>query len=411
MRFSIIIPVYNVENYLEECLDSVLMQSYDDYEIICINDASTDDSFNILRRYEKINKNLVVLNNEINKGLSYSRNKGMSVAKGEYIFFIDSDDYISNNALCELDAALQNNVIDILNFNYIVKKEGIWSNERVHLSENKYKDDLEIISGQEWIIEADKNDSLSMVAWNKVYRRQFLLDNKILFYEGILHEDALFFIESFFKANKTITISNSIYIYRCRDGSIMTQISEKKLDSFVIILNELLSIWKNNQLDKEMHDFFGKYLKKIYSKIEMLMMYYPQYEKLKLGKPEDQFLFQMIRDARGVSLFSEKYLSKCEIDRIKGYEKIIIYGAGRVAAETIKILEKNSIKIFSVAVSNKQTNPDKFGNYEVLEIVELINYKREGLVIVAVINENQEPIRRKLDELKFENVLCVNTDK
>lgn len=411
MRFSIIIPVYNVENYLEECLDSVIAQTYKDYEIICINDASSDDSYNILKKYEKRNKNIIVLNNELNKGLSYSRNKGISVAKGEYILFVDSDDYISINALYELDAVLQNNSIDILNFNYIVQKEGVWSNERVYLSDNEYEDNLEIISGQKWIIEADKNGFLNMMACNKVYKRKFLLDNGILFYEGILHEDLLFCIESFLRADRTLTISNYIYIYRRRDGSISTQINEKKLDSFVIILNELLSLWKNTQLQKEMHEFFEKYLKMIYSKIEMLMMYYPQYEKLRLGKPEDQFLFQMIRDAKGVLLFTEKYLSKCEIDRIKGYDKIIIYGAGKVAVETIRILEKNNIKIFAVAVSNKQINPDKIGNYEILEIGELIDYKREALVIVGVINKNQEPIRKKLDELKFKNVLCVNTDK
>lgn len=411
MRFSIIIPVYNVEKYLEECLNSVISQSYDDYEIICINDASTDNSYNILKKYIETNKNIIVLNNEINKGLSYSRNRGITEAKGEYIIFVDSDDYIVENALCELDAVLQNNSVDVLNFNYTVRKEGIWSNEREYLSDNVFKENLEIISGYQWITDAEENNALNVMVCNRVFNRLFLLENKIWFYEGILHEDILFYLNVFFRAKRVMTTDKYIYIYRRRDGSISTQLNPQKLDSYVIILSELLLLWKNNNLTKEMHLFMERYSKSILSKIKMLIMYYPEYTKLKLGKPEDQFLFQIIRETYGASLFDSGYLNKDEIEKMKEYKKVIIYGAGKVAAEVISVLEKNNIKIFAVAVSNKQTNLDKIGNYKIFEINELIAYKTEALVIVGVINRNQKSIKKTLKELEFKNILYVDTER
>ena len=96
--FSIIVPIYNVEKYLTECLQSVLKQSYQYYEIICINDASTDNSYDILLKYAKNNKKIIVINNKKNRGLSYCRNQGIEKAKGDYILFVDSDDYISSES-------------------------------------------------------------------------------------------------------------------------------------------------------------------------------------------------------------------------------------------------------------------------------------------------------------------------
>lgn len=94
IKVSIVIPVYNVESYLEECMESVINQSLDDIEIICINDGSTDSSLKILERYESKYNNIIVINQE-NKGLSASRNIGIRKARGKYIYFLDSDDFIN----------------------------------------------------------------------------------------------------------------------------------------------------------------------------------------------------------------------------------------------------------------------------------------------------------------------------
>ena len=94
LKVSIIIPVYNTQDYLKRCLDSALKQTIDNFEVICINDASTDSSINILKDYAKLYKNMIIINCKCNRGAAYSRNLGIARARGKYIGFIDSDDYV-----------------------------------------------------------------------------------------------------------------------------------------------------------------------------------------------------------------------------------------------------------------------------------------------------------------------------
>lgn len=101
VEISVVVPVYNVETYLEECLNSIINQTFSDIEIICINDGSTDSSLDILNDYSKKDDRIKIINQE-NKGLGATRNKGIDLAKGKYIFFIDSDDYIELNTFFEL---------------------------------------------------------------------------------------------------------------------------------------------------------------------------------------------------------------------------------------------------------------------------------------------------------------------
>ena len=118
MKFSIVIPVYNVEKYLKECLESVINQSYTDYEIICVEDASTDASYNILLDYSLKYEKIRLIRNLENRGLSYSRNVGLEIASGEYVWFVDSDDYIEPDALQSIADKLSDEAVDILNINY-----------------------------------------------------------------------------------------------------------------------------------------------------------------------------------------------------------------------------------------------------------------------------------------------------
>lgn len=101
VKVSVVIPVYNVENYLEECLDSIINQTLKDIEIICINDGSTDASIDILEKYAKADSRIQIFNQN-NSGLSAARNRGIELSKGEFVYFIDSDDYLDLNALKEL---------------------------------------------------------------------------------------------------------------------------------------------------------------------------------------------------------------------------------------------------------------------------------------------------------------------
>ena len=120
---SIIIPVYNVENYLHVCLNSVLKQTYQDFEIICIDDASTDSSLEILKYFEKKDSRIKVLKNDSNKGQGYSRNRGLELAQGKYISFLDGDDWLSPDAFEILIQKAEQDNLDLLMFKNIVYYE------------------------------------------------------------------------------------------------------------------------------------------------------------------------------------------------------------------------------------------------------------------------------------------------
>ena len=144
MKFSIIVPVYNVEQYLAECLDSLLSQTYEDYEIICINDASTDKSYDILLEYSDNNKCIKVLNNDSNQGQSYSRNRGIKEAVGEYVLFVDSDDMLCPDALSILNETIEENEVEMVCYRYLVKLEGKVAKEKntVAYEEIVFDDDI-----------------------------------------------------------------------------------------------------------------------------------------------------------------------------------------------------------------------------------------------------------------------------
>ena len=133
---SIIIPVYNVEKYLEECLDSILKQTYKNIEVICVNDGSTDNSLNILEKYAVKDNRFIVLN-QSNHGLSYSRNKGLKQARGKYIYYLDSDDYILPNTIKTLAENIEERDLEVLLFNANVFGD-IGIDEKVVQNDVKY---------------------------------------------------------------------------------------------------------------------------------------------------------------------------------------------------------------------------------------------------------------------------------
>lgn len=232
MKISIIIPVYNVEQYLRECLDSVVTQSYDNYEIICINDGSTDGSFTILKEYAEQYSQIRIINQE-NKGLSASRNEGIKKATGDYLFFLDSDDYL------EVDC-----------FNILAKctrgQDLICFNGRRFFEDGR-KEEPDPGIADEFDRGWDYYNQYALVNRKfhfvctvlRLYRRDFLLNNNLMFTEGIFHEDNLFTPIACYFAQKVKIIPDCLYIYRIRQGSITQKIRIKRLFDIIYIANTL----------------------------------------------------------------------------------------------------------------------------------------------------------------------------
>lgn len=211
-KYSIIIPVYNVEKYIKKCLDSVFNQTYKDYEVIVVNDGTKDNSMDIVKDYD------VIVVNQKNQGLSAARNNGLKKAKGEYILFLDSDDYIENDLLKELDKSISNKP-DVVRFQI----QEVYEDKINKFEEESFenKDGVEafsIISKYHFVENA----------WTYLYRKKYLQDNNFTFKESTIHEDFGLIPLVIIKAKIVNSISYIGYNYVQRDGSIMSQKNYEK---------------------------------------------------------------------------------------------------------------------------------------------------------------------------------------
>lgn len=248
VKISVIIPVYNVENYLAECLDSVCAQTLNDLEIICINDGSTDKSSDILADYAKKDSRIKVITQEL-KGVSAARNVGIKAALGEYIAFVDSDDRISENFYEVLYTAAIKENADICGCGFkIIKK----NKEKKRLKYNK--------SGEAYSLN-EKFKLFGMplynYVWNKIYKRQMLLDAGVYFEEGRIHEDRVWSCLIMKASGKAIVVPDVWYFYRLRQQSLVhtTFGDPKREEDLKWAKNFQEEFIKQNHLDVETECF------------------------------------------------------------------------------------------------------------------------------------------------------------
>ena len=235
---SVIIPVYNTENYLYNCLNSVLNQTYDDFEVICINDCSTDSSPEILEYYSRKDERIKVIHNEINKGSGYSRNRGLDESKGEFIFFLDGDDFISSNTLEELYYNIKNNSSDIV----IYKLARFMDNYDLILNrpafdlDNIFKDvDFNNFTFNYSDIKKHVMNT-SFAAYLKLYRKSFL-ENYDDFYFPLdikIGEDVPFHVKTLIRASKISFVPKFLYSYRLSNVTSSTSNKDYASDSIIM---------------------------------------------------------------------------------------------------------------------------------------------------------------------------------
>ncbi len=236
---SLIIPIYNVEWYLDECLNSLkILIDRSDVEIIAVNDGSTDCSLTILEKWNKGYHNIRIISQQ-NRGLSAARNIGLCSSNGEYVSFLDSDDYIDASKLLELLTIADSASADITIGDFIEFKD---ENDRMHTKLNSIQAQPMIsYDGDNFLNQFSV--PLMSVVWRSLYKRSFLIDNNLSFHEGICFEDVEFTPLAFSKAKSVIYSGIPFYYYRKRGGSITTTSgSERKV-------NDALSVWR--VLDKE----------------------------------------------------------------------------------------------------------------------------------------------------------------
>lgn len=234
-QFSIILPIYNVEKYLPACIDSVLNQTFKDYEIILVDDGSKDSSGSICDEYASKHDSIKTIHKS-NGGLSDARNAGLKEAVGEYIFFIDSDDYlIDKNVLSRIISKIELSTPDVIAFKSIklFESTGKTSNNTADLSVS-----ARAVQPYQKYLELIDKDTYSNSAWSKVVRRSLLVDNNVEFETGLLGEDNDWYYKVVSNIQSLELINEPLYVYRQREGSITNTYTNKNLDHLLWLIEK-----------------------------------------------------------------------------------------------------------------------------------------------------------------------------
>ena len=252
MKYSVIIPVYNVEKYINRCLKSILSQRYNDLEIILIDNGSTDRSGSICDIYANEYANISVYHIE-NHGVASARNFGLSKARGEFIYFVDSDDYLVGNLFAEFEDKLTPD-LDLFVFSYYNSFEQEMTETKRTKKILPYNGSYDKYDFSKIFKDLFLSDMLYTV-WNKIYRREFLLENNLSFEQYELGEDVRFNLDVYRNVNKIYLSQDSYYVYVIgRNGSAMSGYNPKRLQyqlQELKLVDKLLEDWHldNSNLD------------------------------------------------------------------------------------------------------------------------------------------------------------------
>lgn len=249
MKVSVIVPVYNVEEYIGKCLQSLVNQTLDNIEIIVVNDGSPDNSQKIIDKYVKKYPKKVKSFIKENGGQGSARNYGLLKASGEYISYVDGDDYVEKNMLEDM-------------YN-LAKKD---NNDIVICGSNVISMDNEIIKSEPAIIYNDKDLDIlfgKMAVWNKIYKRDLLLENKIEFRSKVWYEDIDFTIKLLFDNVKVSFINKPLYDYLLRLGSTMNNSNINRNLELIQAFDEMISYFKKKNIYDD-----------VYEKLEFLCIYH-----------------------------------------------------------------------------------------------------------------------------------------
>ncbi len=242
-KLSIIMPFHNVEKYISKCLSSLMYQTLDDIEIICINDASTDASKEIVQNYMNNDKRIILLNVDKMSGQSYARNLGLEIASGEYIGFVDSDDWVEIEMFEKMYNRAKSSDSDITMCCaqlYDDREQKFYTDDYYSLKP------LEKFAGNTFTPEETKDEilNINVVLWNKIYKREFLKNSAVTFQNGYIYEDLPFFFETYLKAKKINILWEAPYYYRQNRIFSTMQNSDKKVYDRIPMVERTYNVLK-----------------------------------------------------------------------------------------------------------------------------------------------------------------------
>ncbi len=390
IKVSIVIPVYNVEQYLPACMDSVLGQSLQEIECICIDDASPDRCDEILDEYAERDPRVRVLHLSENHMQGYGRNRGIELARGKYIYLLDSDDMIMPNALEELYELAEQEHLDGIFFDsqtvYESEELKKYGSSYICIRQGTYPD--ETVCGQELLEIFLREKEWMVYVQREFWSREFLIQNEVFFPEKRTeHEDELFSFEAILLAKRTRYIRKDYFIHRYRENSVMTRKPHPKdFHGYFSIYYQMAAFLEKHGISTpgaeecmlHMYDCMINYLNDFKEN----------------AKPEDWFtpseqeryrFFLAILRSR--ELADKRYVERWE--PLKKHSELKIYGAGKVARSAFAQLSSSGFNITGFLVTERAGNPDTLGGVPVQGIHEITELPDNCAVVVAMARELQ----------------------
>ncbi len=397
---TIIIPVYNRAEFVGRCLDSILCQNIYDLEIICVNDASTDNTENVLKKYTENYNNVHVYTNECNRGQGYSRNRGVELASGNYIWFVDSDDMVDSEAISELRKYLAEN--DIVYF------DSVRVDERGKIFRPSGIDEQLIpISGVEFIQRGFATASSCF----QVFRRTFLIEKNIRFREGYYAEDWVYGIKSLVLASRAVYLKKPFYIYIKSENSISN--NERNVYAFKGLFMALSDLdefccscdWDDSTCQVLIREYarLYRYVKRNYN-----IFHEKELDEWVNTLEENQkHLYWFVK----ADLFGRKFTQNMKweiLEQIKSAEAVYIFGVGDVAMEVLPVVDMLNKRVKAYIVSDYIPIGKKaYYGVPVYHLSEIKDIEKNDLIIVAVLNRYKADISKSLDAKGYSNYVLL----
>lgn len=412
-KISVIIPVYNAENYIEKAINSCLNQTIDSLEIICINDGSTDNSKVILEKYEKQRK--IRLINKENEGTGSARNDGIRMAKGEFLAFLDADDCYPNAFVLQklYDCAVENGV-NICGGDAVIERNGVLLD--IDESHPSYR--LQLCRKYGFCNYLEEQFYAGFTRF--IYNREMIINNNILFPSITEFEDPIFLVKAFYCSRYYYAIHEHVYQIH-RGDHIRTYNSHKKVEEFLIGITEVLRFSKEKKLAKlqagvldetyrtKYNIFMYPYLNENIALMDLARSAISYIdEKLLLEENKGEY-FEKFQEERIIEEIRDTKLEMEKFNKVLAdIDEVYIYGAGILAERVYRYLKKYSVSVKAYLVSSMEGNPKEVHGIKVTTLGDELLSLDVPIVVALVSTKEVTKILRKHG---FKEVIDINFSK
>lgn len=407
MMVSVVIPIYNVEDYIRKCIESVLNQTLTDIELICVDDCGTDESVRIVEEYAKTDNRVRLLFHKRNRGLSAARNTGLREATGKYVYFLDSDDYLYENALECLYQVAEERRVQIVYFDTDVMTLEHDENGCNGYEPPRYTDKDVAMKGTAFFHEAVMNKRWDTCVWRQFYRRDYLMNHMLSFDEGMAHEDWSFSFGAALLADDVYYLPERLHMYLRRKDSITDRVTWNRVVSLIQIYYRMHAMIPRIEMDDELEKAIEIHLANLRWYIQMNYRRLPCIDG-NVKSYEDRLLKSIIPPYYGGYFYHK--LSMDDAEAVQAYQRIAIYGAGEIGINLKRVLDDigNSIETFLVTSQDGNLEVD---GAPVTQISEYDNtFRKEGLVLIAV-KKSYEIMYENARKLGYKNVRIIQAKK